>query len=75
MSGIHPLRVSLDGHRGRVIVQLRYQISLKTAALSGVDFVEWLYRAEFLPEVIASLEEIKARMLESNGGDTAGQSS
>lgn len=73
MAGKHPLRISLEGHRGRVIVQIRYQYQPKDGGPLKPGFRGVAVPAEYLPEVIASLEKIRARMLEDGALEDTGQ--
>ena len=63
MAGKHPLRVSLEGHRGRVIVQVRYQYQPKDGGALRPGFRGVAVPAEYLTEVMDALEKIKVQML------------
>ena len=63
MAGKHPLRVSLEGHRGRTIVQVRYQYQPKDGGPLRPGFRGIAIPAECLPEVVEALLKIKAQML------------
>ncbi|MDR3452635.1 MAG: hypothetical protein P4L96_07520 [Rhodoferax sp.] len=60
--GKHPVKISLEGHRGAVVICLRRQYLAAGGALKptfqGINFP-----ADCLPEVIAALERLKAQMI------------
>ena len=63
MVGKHPLRVSLEGNRGRSVVQVRYQYQPKDGGPLRPGFRGIAIPAECLPQVIEALLKIRAQML------------
>ena len=63
VAGKHPLRVSLEGHRGRAKVQLRYQYQPKDGGPLRPGLRGVAIPAECLSEVISALEKNRAQML------------
>lgn len=72
MAGKHPLRISLEGHRGRAVVQVRYQYQPKDGGPLRPGFRGIAIPAECLPEVIESLLKIKAQMLADGALEQSG---
>jgi hypothetical protein len=60
--GKHPVKISLEGHRGAVVVSVRRQYVDERGAFrpsyAGINFP-----AQHLPDVIRALERLKAQLV------------
>ena len=72
MAGKHPLRVSLEGHRGRPVVQVRYQYQPKDGGPLRPGFRGVAVPVEYLPEVIDALLKIKDQLLADGAMEQSG---
>lgn len=68
--GKHPVKVSLEGHRGAVVVSVRRQYVDQRGAFrpsyAGINFP-----AQHLPDVIDALERLRARLVSDGAMDEA----
>jgi hypothetical protein len=67
--GKHPVKISLEGHRGAVVVSVRRQFVDGSGALrpsyAGINFP-----AQHLPDVIRALERLQAQMVADGAMDS-----